>query len=221
MSSASAIGGSSIVTIRPTMTTLPPPDVALAALVGAGEPPAVQDGDGGALAPLGAQLTATASANSTADAEPNPLTDAGMGHLLARRILGGPSGLPVHRSTRGAWTHSPMRAFEGAGWFNPAHGDENAGGPCGPPAHRSTRRRWPTGRWPRAPRRPRPAFPRSRSCRGRDHTVDVEDVHRRRSDPAPCDSRTATSAVVPPQSQLPTVSRIAVGERRRHRAPRA
>ena len=43
--------------------------------------------------------------DGAAGSEPNPLTDARMGHLLVADLEGGPSGQPIHQSTRGAWTH--------------------------------------------------------------------------------------------------------------------
>ncbi len=63
---ASATDGSAIVTIRPTMTRLPDPgEVALAAALGAGEPPAAEvDGDGepALLGPQPVAATTTTSA---------------------------------------------------------------------------------------------------------------------------------------------------------------
>jgi hypothetical protein len=77
------MGGSSIVTMRPMMTRLPPApgSVALALLVGTGEPPVAHDGVGERV-PGKAQPVTRASTASAADNGSNPLRDAGMGHTL-------------------------------------------------------------------------------------------------------------------------------------------
>ena len=134
MSSASAMAGSSIVTIRPTMTRSPPSEpVAPAVVVGAGASSAEHDGDVGELVPAKAQPVTRASTISAADNEPNPLRDASMLHLLqgwsaAVGPLVNPSsaepGPLLTESVAGArFVQSPLR--------------RESGRPSRPPAHRS------------------------------------------------------------------------------------
>src|SRR5687767_7651384 len=83
MSSASATAGSSIVTIRPTMTRPFPSDPASpAVLVGAGASATVHDEDVGELVPARAQPATRRSTTSAAELGPNHGRDANMGHLL-------------------------------------------------------------------------------------------------------------------------------------------
>ena len=131
MRRASATGGSSIVTMRPTMTRSPRPGPAgPAGAVGVRAPPAGHDVDLGEFVPPKAQPAARATTMSAANSEPNPLRDAGIWDLPAR--VSTEVGPLAHRSSA---EHGPVTYSgrpEGRVLFNPPSG-ERAGGRRGRP----------------------------------------------------------------------------------------
>src|SRR5215212_2626862 len=84
MRTASAVGGSSIVTMFPTRTRLPV-DVLPAAAEPSGEPLGVASGADGELVLLGLQPVTRASATSAAQNEPDGTRDVVMGQPSSRR----------------------------------------------------------------------------------------------------------------------------------------
>ena len=188
MRRASATGGSSMVTIRPTMTRLPVLAAGgLGATEMAGEALAVEVGDDGELALLGLQPATTASTTRAADNVPNLPRDAVMGQPASRgRRRAARPGRPridllaeLHRTedapridafsrvstnrsdpgSRSVQIRSGLNATEPRGGLKARPG-KGAREPGRAPAYPSTRR-WPMRGWRAARRRRSAANPRS------------------------------------------------------------
>jgi len=132
------MGGSSIVTIRPTMTRSPASDPSGPGVaVGSGARPAGHDGDVRGFVPAKTQPLTRASTKSVADAERNCLRDPDMRHLVqgssaaieAALCMGGPRSPDRYL----------LRGSEEAGLFNPRSERERAAPRSRPsPAERAT-----------------------------------------------------------------------------------